>query len=484
MSAVSRSTVRAFTGRFLIALVLATSVTTAAVASVNHEINTRVKKIKRIQLTTAEVPAQGANFLIIGSDTRQFVGTPDEEDAFGPKSGDAGSNSDTLMVAHVEPGAQRTLVVSFPRDLMVNVPGIGRSRINAAYSAGGPQLVIDTLKENFDVDIHHYIEVDFKSFQDIVDAIGEVSVFIPGPVRDVKTGLNIPEGPGCVALDGGRALEYVRSRNMEILDPSGPILDQETGLRWRLLDVRADLDRIPRQQDFIRKLAGVAIAKSLSDPFVAIEVSDNVLGDIKADGALTRDDVNVLIRAFKTIDVNDQNSVQFVTLPTIADPTNPNATLVPGPGADDVISQLRTFGNNTPPAPSVTPSQVTVLVRDATGKGLGEDTLIKLVQLGFQDGGHHTSKKKTLVSEIHYAPEHLASAKAVLPFVPSAQLVKDPSVTNGVMLVLGEFFPGSLSVDPSVAATTLPPVPVKTTPPVTTGPKTPTTTVPPLSQDC
>ena len=278
--------------------------------------------------------------------------TPDEEDAFGAKSGDAGSNSDTLMVAHVEPGAQRTLVVSFPRDLMVNVPGHGRSRINAAYSAGGPQLVIDTLKENFDIDIHHYIEVDFKSFQDIVDAIGEVSVYIPGPVRDVKTGLNLPNGPGCVALDGGKALEYVRSRNMEILDPNGSILDQETGLRWRLLDVRADLDRIPRQQDFIRKLAGVAIAKSLSDPFLAIQISDNVLGDIKADGALTRADVNVLIRAFKTIDVNDQNSVQFETLPTVPDPSNPNVTLVAGPGADDVVNQLRTFGNNTPPPPS------------------------------------------------------------------------------------------------------------------------------------
>ena len=64
------------------------------------------------------------------------------------------------------------------------------------------------------------------------------------------------------------------------------------------------------------------------------------------------------------------------------------------------------------------------------------------MQLGFQAGGYGSSKKTTLVSEIHYAPEHLALAKAVLPFVPSAQLVKDPSITNGVMLVLGQFFPG------------------------------------------
>lgn len=481
MSAVSGSTVRAFAGRFVIALVLAASVTTAAVASVNHEIDKRVTRIKRIQLITAEAPPQGANFLIIGSDTRQFVSDPAERAAFGPDSG--GNNSDTLMVAHVEPGAQRTVVVSFPRDLMVNVAGQpGKSRINAAYSLGGPQLVIDTLKDNFDIDIHHYVEVDFKSFQDVVDAIGNVSVYVPGPVRDTETGLNITSGPGCVALDGGQALQYVRSRSMQILDPNGPIVDPDTGEHWRLLDIRADLDRIPRQQDFIRKLAGVAIEKSLSDPFLALQISDNVLGDIKADQSLTRDDVNGLIRAFKTINVNDPNAVQFQTLPTVPDPNNPNVTLVPGPGADDVVNQLRTFGDNTPSTPSVVPSQVKVQVRDATGKNIGEDTLVKLVQLGFQPGGYGASQKTTLVSEIHYAPEHFAAAKALLPFVPTAQLVKDPTITTGVLLVLGQFFPG-LSVDPSVAATTLPPVPVETTP-VTTAPKATTTTVPPASQNC
>jgi LCP family protein required for cell wall assembly len=384
------------------------------------------------------------------------------------------------MVAHVEPGAQRTLVVSFPRDLMVNVPGLnGKSRINAAYSAGGPQLVIDTLSQNFDIDIHHYVEVDFKSFQDVVDAIGKVSVYVPGPVRDVETGLYIPDGPGCVALDGGKALAYVRSRTMEILDPTGSIVDGDTGKHWRLLDVRADLDRIPRQQDFIRKLAGVAIGKSLSDPFLALKISDKVLGYIKADQSLTRADVNGLIRAFKTVDVNDQNSVQFETLPTVPDPNNPTVTLVPGPGADDLINQLNTFGDAAAPAQSVVPSQVKVQVRDATGKNIGEDTLVKLVQNGFQTGGYGNSKKTTLVSEIHYAPEHLAEAKALLPFVPSAKLVEDPEIHTGVLLVLGQFFPG-LVVDPT--ATTLAPVPVDTVP-ATTLPTATTTTVPP-SQVC
>ena len=178
------------------------------------------------------------------------------------------------MVAHVEPGSQQTFVVSFPRDLMVDVPGeSGKNRINSAYASGGPQAVIDTLKENFEIDINHYLEVDFKSFQEIVDTIGNVQVYLPGRVRDQETGLNTPYGGGCYPLDGAAALAYVRSRNLEISDPNGPIVDPDTGEHWRLLDQRADLDRIARQQAFIRKLAGLAISKSLSDPFLAVETS-------------------------------------------------------------------------------------------------------------------------------------------------------------------------------------------------------------------
>src|SRR4029077_9609226 len=159
-----------------------------------------------------------------------------------------GQRSDTLMVAHVEPSSQQTFVVSFPRDLMVDVPGTpGKSRINSAYAIGGPQLVADTLKANFDIDINHYLEVNFKTFQEIVNEIGYVRVYLPGRTRDLETGLNTPYGGGCYALDGPAALAYVRARNLEVSDPNGDIVDPDTGEHWRLLDLRADLDRITRQ---------------------------------------------------------------------------------------------------------------------------------------------------------------------------------------------------------------------------------------------
>jgi LCP family protein required for cell wall assembly len=283
---------------------------------VNRGIDDRVAKISRVKLTLAEPPPGGANYLIIGSDTRSFVDNANDASAFGDPSSDPsveGQRSDTLMVAHVEPSSQRTFVVSFPRDLMVNVPGTpGKSRINSAYAIGGPQLVADTLKANFDIDINHYLEVNFQSFQEIVDAIGNVRVYLPGRTRDLETGLNTPYGGGCYALNGPAALAYVRARSIEVSDPNGPIVDDFPPYEhWRLLDVRADLDRIARQQSFIRKLAGLAISKSLSDPFLAVSLTDDVLKYVKADQNLSRSDVNALVRAFKTVDVNDPNSVRF-----------------------------------------------------------------------------------------------------------------------------------------------------------------------------
>ena len=145
---------------------------------------------------------------------------------------------------------------------MVNVPGTpGLSMINSAYSAGGPE-VCDTLKANFDIDINHYLEVDFQSFKEIVNEIGNVRVYLPGRVRDLELGMLSPYGAGCYDVDGDTALVYVRSRFLQISDPDGDYVDPETGEHWRSLDIRADLDRIDRQQQFIRKLTGLAISRA------------------------------------------------------------------------------------------------------------------------------------------------------------------------------------------------------------------------------
>jgi LCP family protein required for cell wall assembly len=468
MPAMSRSSVRAFLGRYVISLAVAASLMIGGVMAVNRGIDDRVHQIRRIHLEVAAAPPQGANFLIIGSDTRSFVSTPGEAQAFGDAQTVEGQRSDTLMVAHVEPDAQRSFVVSFPRDLMVNVPGIpGKSRINEAYATGGPDLVIKTLKDNFDVDINHYLEVDFKSFQAVVNAIGSVTVYLPGGLRDDESGLSTPLGPGCRQLDGNAALAYVRSRTLEIYDPNGPIVTPD-GKHWRLLDIRADLDRIPRQQAFMRKLAGLAIQKSLGDPFLALDLADRVLGYVQADQNLSRGDVNALIRAFRTVNVNDPNAIQFETLPVDPDPDNPGVTLVPSADADAVIAQLRTFGDNTPKSPTVLPSQVTVKVAEGSSHGYAPAVTAALNAQGFHAALTKAVARGVGSVQIRYAPDQTAAAKALLDYVPEAELVPSASAAGGLELVLGATFSGAITIPPTT--TTVP----TTAPP--TGPKPPSTT--------
>jgi LCP family protein required for cell wall assembly len=374
------------------------------------------------------------------------------------------------MVAHIEPSAQRTFVVSFPRDLMVNVPGTpgGQlSMINSAYSTGGPELVRDTLKANFDIDINHYLEVDFQSFKEIVNEIGNVRVYLPGRVRDLELGMLSPYGGGCYDVDGDTALVYVRSRKLQISDPDGDYVDPETGEHWRQLDVRSDLDRIVRQQQFIRKLAGLAISRALGDPFLAVSLADNVLGYLKADQRLSRDDVNALVRAFKTVDVNDANSIRFETLPVEQYPADPNR-LIPSPDADAVVQQLRTFGDNTPKPATVQPSQVKVRVVDATGTNVGASVVKELGNQGFQTTDGKT-RPTIAVTEIRYGYGKSEEATALLDYIPDAKLVPDPTAKDSVQLVLGSSYPGTITVPTTTAPpTTLPGTPATTVPPSTT----------------
>src|SRR6516162_9702258 len=116
-----RSVLRALSGRYLIALGVAVAVMVAGVVAVNVVISNKVAGVKRVTVNVAHAPAQGANYLILGSDTRAFVTNPQQAQQFGSATQDNQVNSDTMMVVHVEPNQKKTLIVSFPRDLWVNI---------------------------------------------------------------------------------------------------------------------------------------------------------------------------------------------------------------------------------------------------------------------------------------------------------------------------------------------------------------------------
>ena len=149
-----------------------------------------------------------------------------------------------MMVVHIDPGKRTGVLVSFPRDLWVPIPGHGTNKINAAFAFGGPQLAIETIKQDFDIPISHYLEVDFAGFRDIVNAIGSVPIYFPTPARDHNTGLIIPHAPDATTSTATQALAYVRSRYYEYTQNG----------QWQY-DPTSDLGRIERQQYFIRSLS-------------------------------------------------------------------------------------------------------------------------------------------------------------------------------------------------------------------------------------
>ena len=119
---------RALCGRIGIAIVVCVAVIVGAVYEVNRYIDARVREIKRIAVVTAPLSGHGMNFLIVGSDSRDFVTSKEEAEAFtdsnttitGP------ARSDTMMVLHAN--GNKSYAVSFPRDLWVNIPGRGIRR--------------------------------------------------------------------------------------------------------------------------------------------------------------------------------------------------------------------------------------------------------------------------------------------------------------------------------------------------------------------
>jgi len=324
---------RVLAGRFAIALVVATTTMVGAVVAVNYVIDVKLNSVTRVGLHTAAASSGPLNFLLVGSDSRAFTnGNASAQQSFGTDQSNGGQRSDTMMVVRVDPDHQRTLVVSFPRDMFVNIPGQGRSKINSAYN-DGPQKVIDTLKADYHININHFIRVDFQSFQGVVNAIGTVPVYVPYRARDDLTGLYTPS-PGCKSLTGADALAYVRSRDLQYYSQSKK--------RWMPADAVPDIDRIARQQQFIKQLAGIAVQKSLRDPLVGNQILNRVLENLTIDKGLSKDDVLTLVDAFRTVNPKDSGHVQFATIPWSEGPNQDgqNVLYLKEPDADAVLARL------------------------------------------------------------------------------------------------------------------------------------------------
>lgn len=255
-------------------------------------------------------PSAPLNFLLVGSDSRAFVDSEEDVDSFGVDESPA--RADTILLARVDPVAKTASLVSFPRDLYVDIAGEeGRNRINTAF-AEGPAGLIQTISENFDVSIDHYVQVDFEGFKELIDAVGGIELWLSYPVRDWGrpapgepnrniSGLDISETT-CVQLDGTQALSYVRSRHFE----------QLIGGRWTP-DPTGDLGRIQRQQDLVVRAVAKALREGLLNPVKLLRVLDAVDGHLFTDDNLKPGDAVDLASQLDGLDVQ---AIRRDTIPT------------------------------------------------------------------------------------------------------------------------------------------------------------------------
>ena len=152
-----------------------------------------------------------------------------------------GERGDVIMLVHLDQATGEARMLSIPRDLWVDIPGNGEGKINAAYSYGGPSLMVQTIRENLGIDVNHYVEVDFLGFIAMVDELGGVEMSFPYPARDAKSGLSVEAGTQ--TLDGEQALAFARSRKYEEYQDD----------RWVSVDA-SDLGRTQRQQEVVRAI--------------------------------------------------------------------------------------------------------------------------------------------------------------------------------------------------------------------------------------
>lgn len=188
--------------------------------------NARMDKIEMGSLASGGSPV---NVLLIGSDSREGMSREEQLDL---STGSEGGNlTDTIILASMQGG--EAALLAFPRDLFVTRCDGSEGRINAAVGVGGPDCLVETVSSLSGIPVHHYMEIRFLGFRDIVNALGGVEMCLDEPMRDAKAGIDLPEG--CQDLDGGEALGYVRGR-------------QQGG----------DLGRVERQQQFLQGVASEA----------------------------------------------------------------------------------------------------------------------------------------------------------------------------------------------------------------------------------
>ena len=240
--------------------------------------NAQLDKVSRVEtLTKVLSPASAGveNYLLVGSDSRASADPTDPDyKNVGSEDANPGQRSDTMIVIRVDKKNGSVSTMSIPRDLYVHMGDSNQfAKINAAYHKG-TDILVRTVQRALNIPIHHYVDINFDGFKNIVDAIGGVHICVNHESRDKATGFYINR-KRCKLQNGVKALAYARSRHFE---------ERIDGV-WKE-DATGDIGRGKRQRAFMSALAKDAVKYLAEHPFKTNSVLDSLAGSVTVDGGL------------------------------------------------------------------------------------------------------------------------------------------------------------------------------------------------------
>jgi len=187
-------------------------------------------QIQHVTALSDASPTPGTTYLLAGSDSREGSDLTDST---------AGQRADTIMVL-TAPESGTPSLISIPRDTFVDIPGYGPNKLNASYSFGGPELLVQSVEQLTGLTVDHFVEIGMGGVADLVDAVGGVELCLDYDVDDADSKLDWTAG--CHLADGETALAFARMRHA---DPLG------------------DIGRTQRQQQVIKAISAEAATPSL-----------------------------------------------------------------------------------------------------------------------------------------------------------------------------------------------------------------------------
>jgi LCP family protein required for cell wall assembly len=369
----------------------------------------------------ADVDGKAQNILLVGDDHRPDNATPEQLAELSTEDDGGATNTDTMIVLHINADGSQATMISFPRDSYVDIPDVGKGKLNSAFyygtlngggDTGGAKMLIKTIENLSGLQIDHYVRVSLLGFYQVVKELGPVEVCLNQATNDPFSGVNLPAGKS--SLNAKEALSFVRQRHGL---PNG------------------DLDRNVRQQYFLSQEARkVTSAGTLLNPVKM----GNIL---KAVGGSIQTDTNLIDLASQMRNLRPAN-IQSATIPTLGTPTiTVNGSALSIVEVDTVGLPAFVQGLVGEPeaytaAAPAQPANTSVTVLNGSGvQGAATAAGQVLTARGFQVAPAGSSST-TKVTQVQYPAGQESQAKAVAAVVPGAVAVRTNAVT-GVTLVLG-----------------------------------------------